>query len=49
MGDDRYKVRLAIGLAAITGTYEGVVGLDQKKPHSMSWSWKGGQSRLREG
>lgn len=34
-GKDRYRVTLAVGLAAITGTYEGVVSLTkQKPPHS---------------
>ena len=29
-GNDRYKVRLAVALAAITGTYEGTVALSEK-------------------
>jgi hypothetical protein len=32
-GDDRYKVTLTIGLAAITGTYNGTVVLVDKQPH----------------
>ena len=33
-GDDRYNVRLTIGLAAITGTYDGTVVLTEKIPHT---------------
>ena len=29
-GNDRYRVRLAVALAAITGTYEGTVALSEK-------------------
>jgi hypothetical protein len=29
-GDDRYRVRLAVALAAITGTYEGIVSISEK-------------------
>ena len=29
-GDDRYRVRLTVALAAITGTYEGTVTLSEK-------------------
>jgi uncharacterized protein len=31
-GDDRYKVTLTVGLAAITGTYNGTVVLVDKEP-----------------
>ena len=31
-GDDRYRARLTVALAAITGTYEGVVELSEKVP-----------------
>ena len=31
-GDDRYRVRLTVALAAITGTYEGVVSISEKVP-----------------
>src|ERR1051325_3759031 len=31
-GEDRYKARLAVALAAITGTYDGVVTLADKVP-----------------
>jgi uncharacterized protein len=31
-GDDRYRVRLAVALAAITGTYDGLVVLSDKVP-----------------
>ena len=33
-GDDRYTVTLTVGLAAITGTYSGVVLLVNQVPHS---------------
>lgn len=33
-GDDRYRVRLNVALAAITGTYEGHIVLSEKVPHS---------------
>jgi carbon monoxide dehydrogenase subunit G len=33
-GEDRYKARLTVGLAAITGTYAGTVVLSEKVPHS---------------
>ena len=29
-GDDRYRVRLTVALAAITGTYDGVVSISEK-------------------
>jgi len=31
-GDDRYRVTLTVGLAAITGTYQGTVVLTDKVP-----------------
>jgi len=31
-GEDHYKVRLTVGLAAITGTYEGTVVMSEKVP-----------------
>jgi carbon monoxide dehydrogenase subunit G len=33
-GEDRYNVTLTVGLAAITGTYNGTVVLAEKSPHS---------------
>ena len=33
-GEDRYNVTLTVGLAAITGTYNGTVVLTDKIPHS---------------
>src|SRR6185369_8003405 len=33
-GDDRYTVRLHVGIAAITGTYTGNVHLVDKMPHA---------------
>ena len=32
-GEDRYRARLTVALAAITGTYEGTVTLLEKVPH----------------
>ena len=33
-GEDRYKATLTVGLAAITGTYEGTVVISEKAPPS---------------
>lgn len=33
-GDDRYTVRLTVGLAAITGTYDGTVVLTDMVPQT---------------
>jgi len=33
-GEDRYKVTLTVGLAAITGTYDGTVVLEEKALHT---------------
>lgn len=33
-GPDRYRARITIGLAAITGTYEGIVVITEKIEHS---------------
>ncbi len=33
-GEDRYKVTLTVGLAAITGTYEGTVLMSERVPQS---------------
>ena len=33
-GDDRYRARLNVGLAAITGTYDGTVAISDKTPHT---------------
>ncbi len=33
-GEDRYTVRLTVGLAAITGTYDGTVELTEKIPNT---------------
>src|SRR5437870_3272981 len=33
-GEDRYNVTLTVGLAAITGTYNGTVVLTDKIPHT---------------
>jgi carbon monoxide dehydrogenase subunit G len=32
-GEDRYRATLTVGLAAITGTYDGVVVISDKVPH----------------
>lgn len=35
LGDDRFRARLTVGLAAVTGTYEGTVTMaDKQPPHS---------------
>src|SRR5688572_2232246 len=33
-GDDRYRATLIVGLAAITGTYEGIVTITDKLPNT---------------
>ena len=33
-GEDRYRVRLTVGLAAITGTYDGTVVIAEKVPQA---------------
>jgi carbon monoxide dehydrogenase subunit G len=33
-GEDRYRVRLTVGLAAITGTYDGTVVISDKVPQT---------------
>jgi uncharacterized protein len=33
-GEDRFRARLAVALAAITGTYDGTVAITDKAPHS---------------
>ena len=32
LGDDRYKARLQVALAAITGSYDGTIVLSEKVP-----------------
>ena len=34
VGEDRYRARLAVALAAITGSYEGTIAITDKVPHS---------------
>jgi uncharacterized protein len=34
-GEDRYRARLSVALAAITGTYDGTVTISDKSPHSF--------------
>ena len=50
-GDDRYKARLTVGLAAITGTYDGTVVITETvPPSSYRLTVEGpGQAGLREG
>ena len=36
-GEDRYRARLTVALAAITGTYDGTVTLSDKVPHRRSY------------
>jgi hypothetical protein len=44
-GDDRYHVTLTVGLAAITGTYQGTVILTDKIPHTSYGLVVEGQGR----
>jgi carbon monoxide dehydrogenase subunit G len=44
-GEDRYRVTLTVGLAAITGTYEGTVLLVDKVPHAAYRLVAEGQGR----
>lgn len=44
-GEDRYQVRLTIGLAAITGTYDGTVVLSDKVPNTSYVLTADGQGR----
>jgi len=44
-GDDRYRARLTVGLAAVTGTYEGLVTLSDKVPPTSYRLTGEGQSR----
>jgi hypothetical protein len=45
-GDDRYRVTLTVGLAAITGTYSGTVVLTDKVPNTSYHLVVEGQGRL---
>jgi carbon monoxide dehydrogenase subunit G len=45
VGEDRYKARLTVGLAAITGTYDGTIVLSDKVPHSSYVLTADGQGR----
>ena len=44
-GEDRYQVRLTVGLAAITGTYDGTVVLSDKVPNTSYVLTADGQGR----
>ncbi len=44
-GDDRYRARLTVALAAITGTYEGTVMISEKVAHSSYRLTAEGQGR----
>jgi carbon monoxide dehydrogenase subunit G len=44
-GEDRYQVRLTIGMAAITGTYDGTVVLSDKVPNTSYVLTADGQGR----
>jgi carbon monoxide dehydrogenase subunit G len=44
-GDDRYRVTMTVGLAAITGTYAGTVHLVDKIPHASYTLVVEGQGR----
>jgi hypothetical protein len=44
-GEDRYRVRLTVGLAAITGTYDGTVVMSDKVPQTSYRLTAEGQGR----
>lgn len=44
-GEDRYRARMTVALAAITGTYEGTVALSEKVPHVSYLLTAEGQGR----
>ena len=44
-GEDRYQVKLTIGMAAITGTYDGTVVLSDKVPNTSYVLTADGQGR----
>ena len=44
-GDDRYRARLTVALAAITGTYQGTVMISEKVAHSSYRLTAEGQGR----
>jgi|SRR5688572_13516109 uncharacterized protein len=44
-GEDRYRVRLAVALAAITGSYDGTIVIADKQPHSSYRLTAEGQGR----
>jgi hypothetical protein len=44
-GEDRYRVRLNMALAAITGTYDGTVAVSEKVPHASYRLTVEGQGR----
>jgi uncharacterized protein len=44
-GDDRYRVRLTVALAAITGSYDGTIVIADKVPHSSYRLLADGQGR----
>ena len=45
LGDDRYKARLKVALAAITGSYEGTIVLSDKVPSTSYRLTADGQGR----
>ena len=44
-GEDRYRVRLTVALAAITGSYDGTIVITDKMPHSSYRLVADGQGR----
>ena len=50
-GEDRYRVKLTVALAAITGTYDGTVAITDKVPPSSYRliGRRAGQARVRQG
>ena len=45
VGEDRYRARLTVALAAITGSYEGTIVITEKVPHSSYRLLADGQGR----
>ena len=42
-------MKLTVGIAAITGSYEGTIVSDKVPPTSYRLTWKGRAARIREG
>jgi carbon monoxide dehydrogenase subunit G len=44
-GEDRYRARLAVAMAAITGSYDGTIAITEKVPHTSYRLVADGQGR----